>query len=427
MTFFSYRRHAGPLTLALCGLMAPAASSLACETAALVEAFSQTNATASAAPSQRPVQAQRLQEAELGQMPALARTESVLRQVGVPLSWHRMEASMLDAALDAGGGTLIVATANAQGSGHECEVLTPAGAGSKAARVADRTSQSPATLLALLPVREPQAAGELRTVQDALRGMLGDFRLAMRVGGQYAPQGAWVISPWVSTATVQREMSVEVPVPGLPMSLPGRAEIKLRVNHAGIGLTRGLTRETALSLLLVPQHSRSDATVSTAAFGPVPAMQLGSTQRQDDTLVGLGLYSLLVRQQGAVPNMILQGRGFGSSANIRAGGQAQLNALYDLGRGWAVAGTLGADAERPEGLAPSRFGRFATLGASAQLSPRWMVTLDAGQRELRNLPGSQSVQRLRVYRSFASMAYLAFVVDQEGQDRRATVTFARPF
>ena len=39
--------------------------------------------------------ARRLQEAELGQMPTLARTESMLRQVGVPLGWHRMEASML--------------------------------------------------------------------------------------------------------------------------------------------------------------------------------------------------------------------------------------------------------------------------------------------------------------------------------------------
>jgi iron complex outermembrane receptor protein len=45
---------------------------------------------------------------------------------------------------------------------------------------------------------------------------------------------------------------------------------------------------------------------------------------------------------------------------------------------------------------------------------------------LRGLPGKQSVERLRIYHSFASMSYLALVIDQEGPDRRATLTFARP-
>jgi manganese-dependent inorganic pyrophosphatase len=48
------------------------------------------------------------------------------------------------------------------------------------------------------------------------------------------------------------------------------------------------------------------------------------------------------------------------------------------------------------------------------------------QSELRGLPGKQSVERLRIYHSFASMSYLALVIDQEGPDRRATLTFARP-
>jgi hypothetical protein len=80
----------------------------------------------------------------------------------------------------------------------------------------------------------------------------------------------------------------------------------------------------------------------------------------------------------------------------------------------------------PAEKAPSRFGRSATLGASAQISNRWMLTVDAGQRELRGMPGKQSVERLRIYHSFASMSYLALVIDQEGSDRRATLTFARP-
>ena len=87
--------------------------------------------------------------------------------------------------------------------------------------------------------------------------------------------------------------------------------------------------------------------------------------------------------------------------------------------------SLSADAERPE-AAPSRFGHSATLGVSAQISSQWMVTLDAGQRELRGLPGKQSIERLRLYHSFVSMSYLALVIEQDGSDRRATLTFARP-
>ena len=104
---------------------------------------------------------------------------------------------------------------------------------------------------------------------------------------------------------------------------------------------------------------------------------------------------------------------------------AALTPLYELSKGWAVSATVGVDAERPE-AAPSRFSRSATLGASAQIASRWMLTVDAGQRELRGLPGKQSIERLRIYHSFASMSYLALVVDQEGADRRATLTFARP-
>ena len=55
-----------------------------------------------------------------------------------------------------------------------------------------------------------------------------------------------------------------------------------------------------------------------------------------------------------------------------------------------------------------------------------MATVDAGRREVRDLPGTQPVQRLRPYQSFSSMAYLALVVDREAQDRRTTVIFARP-
>lgn len=431
MTFFKLRRFAPSLTLACCGLLAPATGSASCEPGSLVDAFSQTQAAAPRMGSHRGVQAHRLQEADLARMPKLAYTEDMLRAVRMPLAWHRLDASLVDAALDASGGALIVATSKAEGDAPECAVLTPASAGAVRPHAPQGPGHSVGTqpaLLALLPVSEAKPDDGSPSGYEALRGMLADFRLGMRVGGQYAPQGVWVVSPWVSTATVRREMIVDTPMPGLKASVDSRS----RVNSAGIGLTRGLTRDTALSLLLIPQHSRSEVTTSVPGLSipgvfSQPPQQLKSTQRQDDTLVGIGLYSLLVRQRGAVPNVILQGRGFGSSANIRAGGSAQLNTLYELGTGWAVAATLGADAERPEGLAPSRYGRFATLGASAQLSPRWMVTLDAGQRELRDLPGSQSVQRLRVYRSLASMAYVALVIDQEGQDRRATVTFARPF
>jgi hypothetical protein len=155
-----------------------------------------------------------------------------------------------------------------------------------------------------------------------------------------------------------------------------------------------------------------------------------SNSRQEDTLLGLGLYSRLVRQDGALPTVLFHGRAFAPSTHSRAHGTAALTPLYELSKGWAISATLGADAERPDverpETAPSRFGRSAALGASAQISNRWMLTVDAGQRELRGLPGKQSVERLRIYHSFASMSYLALVIDQEGPDRRATLTFARP-
>lgn len=418
MNLTPLRRFVPPCLPLLCGLLVPSLGSAACEPAALVEAFSQAGAAPSLAlaPAPAPVPAMRLPADELAARPVLAQAESLLRRVGVPLAWHRVEASALELALQAGG-ALVVATPEATGAGAECEVLTRERRG--AVRGGD-----PA--VALWPIPDALAQGGLPAVQDAVRGMLADFRLAMRVGGQYAPQGAWVVSPWLSSAALRRSMDVEVALPGLPGSLQARADSRPQLTSAGLGLTRGLTRDTALTLLLVQQHSRISTRTQIPALGPIPAQQVDSVTRQDDTLLGLGWYSRLVREDGAVPAVIFQGRGLAPSAHIRAGGTASLTALRSLDDGWAVAASLGADAERPE-AAPSRQGRWALLGASVQLSPRWMLTADAGARDVRGLPGTQQLQRLRLYRSFGSMAYLALVIDQEGPDRRATVTFARPF
>jgi hypothetical protein len=250
--------------------------------------------------------------------------------------------------------------------------------------------------------------------------MVSDFRLAMRVGAQYAPQGAWVISPWLTRATLQRSAQVDAPVPGLPK---GQADTRVRLDGVGMGLTRGLTRDTSLTLLLTRQSSESTTDVSFPALGPLASQRLRDSQ--DDAMVGLGVYSQLVREGPGTPSVLLNARLLAASAHSRAGGNVALHSLLDLGQGWGLAAAIGADAQRPEG-APSQHSRFATLGASAQLSPQWMATADIGRRELRDLPGTQPVQRLRLYRSFSSMAYLALVVDREAQDRRTTVTFARP-
>ena len=412
MTSFSRRRHVHALTIALATLMIPVAESAACEARTLVDALSEASTTPPGATSRRPVQAAPLPAAELAAMPALASTESLLRRVGLPLGWHRIDRNMVDAALDAGGGTLIVAAAQVDGGQTECQVLTRDRAGSTPLEA------SQATVLALLPV---QPAAEGFVLQEVVRGMVADFRLAMRVGTQYAPQGAWVISPWLTESHVRRGAEVDTPWPGVKAQIDNRVQ----TTGAGVGLTRGLTRDTSLTLLLAHQQSRIETT-TTLPFPPV----MRSNSRQEDTLLGLGLYSRLVRQDGAVPTVLFHGRAFAPSTHSRAHGMAALTPLYELSKGWAVSATLGADAERPDverpETAPSRFGRSATLGASAQISNRWMLTVDAGQRELRGLPGKQSVERLRIYHSFASMSYLALVIDQEGSDRRATLTFARP-
>jgi hypothetical protein len=219
---------------------------------------------------------------------------------------------------------------------------------------------------------------------------------------------------------LHRESEVASPVTGLP---PGRAETRVRASSAGFGLTRGLTRDTSLTLLLAGQNSRLDTAVSFPAMGLGPVPQ--PPGRQHDTLLGLELHTVLMREHGAVPAVLLNGRAFAESTHSRASGSAAVSALYDLGQGWGVAATLGADAERPES-GSSRQGRSATLGASLQLSPRWMATVDAGRREVRELQGSQSVQRLRVYHSLASLSYVALVMQREGSDRRVAVTFVRP-
>jgi hypothetical protein len=410
MNAFSRHRLIHALTLAGAALLIPVAESAACEARTLVQALSQASATPPRTASRGPVQAAALPAAELATMPALASTESLLRRVGLPLAWHRMDSAMVDAALDAGGGTLIVAAAKADGGETECQVLTREGAGGTPLKA------SQATVLALLPV-QPVAEGFV--LQEAVRGMVADFRLAMRVGTQYAPQGAWVISPWLTDASLQRRAVVDTPLPGVQ----GRADTQVKTTGAGVGLTRGLTRDTSLTLLLAHQDIRSDTTVTFPPGLPLPAQRIQTSQ--EDTLVGLGLYSRLVRQDGALPTVLFQGRAFSPSTHSRAHGMAAVTPLYELAQGWAVSATFGADAERPE-AASSRFGRSAMLGASAQISNRWMLTVDAGQRELRGLPGKQSVERLRIYHSFASMSYLALVIDQEGSDRRATLTFARP-
>jgi hypothetical protein len=360
----------------------------------------------------------------------LARTESLLRRVGIPWAWHRVDPDRLGQALEAGGGALIVARAGAEGD-PQCEVLTSTQAGAGSVRIgeSDRLVQDrparPALLLALLPARDAGASEPVPSLQDVVLGMQADFRLAMRVGGHYAPKDAWVVSPWLSVATLQRSADVESPaLPGLP-SLRGRADTRVRATGAGLGLTRGLTRDTSLTLMLTQQRSRLNTAVSFPAFGPVPAQNFKLTDRQEDSIAGLALYSVLVREQGAVPAVLLNARVLAPSTHSRMVGNASLTSLYQLGSGWAVAAAVGADAERPEAAA-SRHARFATVGASAQLSERWMVTADAGQRELHGVPGTQSLQRLRLYRSFGSMAYLALVIDREGDDRRTTLTFARP-
>jgi hypothetical protein len=414
MTSFARCRPVQALTLAAAAFLIPAVDSAACEVRTLVDALSQVSVTNAKAASRSPVQAAPVPAAELATLPALASTESLLRRVGLPLAWHRIDRAMVEAALEAGGGTLIVAAAKADGGETECQVLTREGAGKVAALPA------PVSVLALMPV---QAAAEGFVLQEAVRSMVADFRLAMRVGTQYAPQGAWVISPWLTQARVRRSAEFDAPAPltGMKAQLDNRVQ----TTGVGIGLTRGLTRDTSLTLLLAHQQSRIETT-TTLPFPPV----IRSNSRQEDTLLGLGLYSRLVRQDGALPTVLFHGRAFAPSTHSRAHGTAALTPLYELSKGWAISATLGADAERPDverpETAPSRFGRSAALGASAQISNRWMLTVDAGQRELRGLPGKQSVERLRIYHSFASMSYLALVIDQEGPDRRATLTFARP-
>jgi len=408
MTFFDCHRLVPALTIALAACLIPVADSVACEARTLVDALSQANVAPPPARPRGPAPAEPLPPSELAALPALASTESLLRRVGLPLAWHRIDRAMVDAALDAGGGSLIVAAAN--GSQTECQVLTRDSGGSTALKA------TPVTLFALLPV---QAAAEGFVLQEAVQSMVADFRLAMRVGTQYAPQGAWVISPWLTDARLQRSVAVNTPLPGVK----AQADTEVHTTGAGFGLTRGLTRDTSLTLLMAHQNIHSDTTVSFPPGLPLPAQR--SHDRQEDTLVGLGLYSRLVRQDGARPTVLFHGRAFAASTHSRANGLAALTPLYELSKGWAVSATVGADAERPE-AAPSRFSRSATLGASAQIASRWMLTVDAGQRELRGLPGKQSIERLRIYHSFASMSYLALVVDQEGADRRATLTFARP-
>jgi hypothetical protein len=410
MTPFVRPRLAYALTLALCALLLPVADSAACEARTLVEALSGASAASVRAAPRGPALAEPLTAAELATLPALASTESLLRRVGLPMAWHRIDRARVDAAIEASGGSLIVAAAQADGSQTECQVLTR--------ERADGTplKATSATLFALLPV---QTANEGFVLQEAVRSMVADFRLAMRVGTQYAPQGAWVVSPLLTDARLRRSVEVDTPLPGVK----ARADSEVHTTGAGFGLTRGLTRDTSLTLLLAHQNIHSDTRLIFPPGLPLPAQR--SHARQEDTLAGLGVYSRLVRQDGSWPTVLFQGRAFAPSTHSRANGTAALTSLYELVNGWAMSGTLGVDAERPE-AAPSRFGRSATLGASAQISNRWMVTADAGQRELRGLSGKQSLERLRIYHSFASMSYLALVIDQEGSDRRATLTFARP-
>ena len=202
MSSFFRDRPVHALALVISALLIPLADSAACEVRTLVEALSQVSVSTPRAASRKPFQAAPLSEAELAAMPALASTESLLRRVGLPLTWHRMDSAMVDAALDAGGGTLIVAAGKAEGGQSQCQVLTR----DSAAGTQLRAQQ--ATVLALLPLRESNASDEGFSVHDAVRGMVADFRLAMRVGTQYAPQGAWVISPWLTEARLRRSALV---------------------------------------------------------------------------------------------------------------------------------------------------------------------------------------------------------------------------
>ncbi|MEN9770420.1 MAG: hypothetical protein RLZZ180_2050 [Pseudomonadota bacterium] len=398
-------------SLFLCAWFSPAAAFASCEPGALVDAFVQASSSTARIDPGRPIAAEPLAPEQLLAMPALARMESLLRRVGLPLAWHQMDSAALEAALQASGGALIVAT-RSEGPDTHCLVLTQA----------DPQAGRPAspTLLALLPAPGAPAALSPVSVQQVVRGMVADFRLAMRVGAQYAPEGAWVISPWLTRATLRRSQQVDSPVPGLP---PGQADTRVRLDGVGVGLSRGLTRDTSVTLLLTQQRSESTTEVTFPALGPLATQH--SVGRQDDTIAGLGVYSQLVRESAGTPSVLLNARLLAASAHNRAGGNVALHSLLDLGHGWGLAAAIGAEAQRPE-EAPSQHTRFATLGASAQFSGRWMATVDAGRREVRDLPGTQPVQRLRLYQSFSSMAYLALVVDREAQDRRTTVTFARP-
>ncbi|MFM8575230.1 MAG: hypothetical protein ACKOBF_05000 [Limnohabitans sp.] len=422
------RFRAASLAAVWFGVLAPSARATACEPGALIEALSPVGATpARAVPDvarQRPVDATALSAVELSRLPAMARTDGLLRQAGVPWAWHRLDASRLETALQEAGGTLIVAALAGEGAEPACQVLTRSTTAARAGESPDpdRPAEASAgTLLALLPMRDARSPEPIALVQDVLRAMRADFRLAMRMGVNYAPQGFWVVSPWLTEGRIRRGLDMDGPVPGLQ----GRAETRVGTTGVGLGLTRGLTRDTSLTLLLSHQRSRLDTTVTFPAIGPVPAQRIDSTGHQEDTLLGVGLYSRIVRQGGVLPAVLLDARAFAPSAHSRTGGSASLSTLYELERGWAVVASVGADTERPE-AGPSRHGRFATAGASVQLSPRWMLTLDAGRKELRDLPGSQPLQRARLYRSLGSLAYLALVVDRDGPDRRAAVTFARP-
>ena len=161
---------------------------------------------------------------------------------------------------------MIVASAKADGGATECEVLTR----DSASKASAQTAQT--TVLALLPVRDANASDATFSVQETVRGMVADFRLAMRVGTQYAPQGAWVISPWLTDARLQRSVAVNTPLPGVK----AQADTEVHTAGVGFGLTRGLTRDTSLTLLLAHQNIHSDTTVTFPAGLPLP------TQRSHD-------------------------------------------------------------------------------------------------------------------------------------------------
>lgn len=422
MTCLWMRRLARCLALGLCGLLPVPAAWAACAPGALIEALSQARVTAARSATPAWPDAAAVPAAELAGLPALGRVQSLLGQVGLPWAWHRLGPPALEVALDAAGGVLVVAQVPADGAEPVCEVWTQSRTASLRAGEAGGAATATPALLALLPLAGARAPEAAVSVHEALREMQADFRLAMRVGGQYAPRGVWVLAPWLSGATLERSQAVLGPLPGLQ----GRADTRARVSAAGIGLTRGLTRDTALTLMLQPQRSALDTVVSFPAIGPWPAQQVRRSGHQSDTLVGIGLYSQWLRADGPRPAVLLQARAFAPSAHSRASGAGSLTALHEGGSGWALAATVGAEAERPEG-APSRQARVATLGASTPLAARWMLTVDAGRRDLRGQPGTEPVERLRLYRSLGPMAYLALVIDQEGPDRRATLTFARPW